>query len=274
MKTTMITVLAAAASVSASYEKLTTSTVYATSVYSTAGKVTTDYISLYETICSATETSTGYPVVETETAEAAHGYPTMEAAHAYPTVEAVTYAPVETTSTKQPCTSTIYNTKEYTITSCKPEVTNCPVGSKTYSVETSIYTGPATYPIQNIPWTTSVVYETKEYTITSCKPDVTNCPVGSKAYETKSFETSYPVNTVTAAGKPYPTVANKPSESYAAAAYPSQSKSVGTVTPVAHATGSYTAKNTSTPYVPVTGSAASVKVGGVLMAAGLIAALF
>lgn len=62
--------------------------------------------------------------------------------------------------------STVYSTQYYTITSCGPEVTNCP--AKSTVVSSTVY-----------PVTTSTVYTTTVHTITSCAPEVTNCPARS-----------------------------------------------------------------------------------------------
>jgi hypothetical protein len=93
---------------------MTTSTVYATKIYTVTscaptvtdcpaktGKLTTEIISLYTTVC---------PVA---------------ASPVYPPSNSTTYSTMY---------STIYATKTYTITSCAPAVTNCPVGSSTTTV--------------------------------------------------------------------------------------------------------------------------------------------
>ncbi|KAK3354804.1 hypothetical protein B0H65DRAFT_438104 [Neurospora tetraspora] len=103
----------------------------------------------------------------------------------------VTSAPAEEWTT-----STIYATTTSTITSCAPEVTDCPakIGQVTTVVvaigttvcpvtatETSASapTGIITsVPIESIPagFTTSTIYATTTSTITSCAPTVTDCP--------------------------------------------------------------------------------------------------
>ncbi|KAK1579447.1 uncharacterized protein LY79DRAFT_564173 [Colletotrichum navitas] len=62
--------------------------------------------------------------------------------------------------------STVFSTKYFTVTSCAPEVTNCPARSTVVSSSVE-------------PWTTSTIYTTKVQTITSCAPTVTNCPAHS-----------------------------------------------------------------------------------------------
>jgi iron transport multicopper oxidase len=76
-------------------------------------------------------------------------------------------------------TSTLYSTKTYTITSCKPEVTNCP-NTPHVTTEVVPYTTTVCPVTKTAPWpdfyTLSTLYSTKTYTVTSCKPEVTNCP--------------------------------------------------------------------------------------------------
>ncbi|EFQ27022.1 GPI anchored serine-rich protein [Colletotrichum graminicola M1.001] len=62
--------------------------------------------------------------------------------------------------------STVFSTKFFTVTSCAPEVTNCPARSTVVSSSVE-------------PWTTSTIYTTKVHTVTSCAPTVTNCPAHS-----------------------------------------------------------------------------------------------
>ncbi|KAK2053881.1 hypothetical protein LY76DRAFT_597453 [Colletotrichum caudatum] len=62
--------------------------------------------------------------------------------------------------------STVFSTKFFTVTSCAPEVTNCPARSTVVSSSVE-------------PWTTSTIYTTKVSTVTSCVPEVTNCPAHS-----------------------------------------------------------------------------------------------
>ncbi|OLN83418.1 hypothetical protein CCHL11_02983 [Colletotrichum chlorophyti] len=89
--------------------------------------------------------------------------------------------------------STVFSTKFFTITSCAPEVTNCPARSTV--VSSSV-----------VPLTTSTIYTTKVSTITSCAPEVTNCPAGSTVVVTKTEAVSTTVCPVTETGaKPTPT---------------------------------------------------------------------
>ncbi|KAL9946128.1 hypothetical protein ACHAQF_008259 [Verticillium nonalfalfae] len=93
------------------------------------------------------------------------------------------------TSSIEMTTQTVYATKVRTITSCKPEVTNCPAGghhvtTETIAISTTVCpvseadkTKPTTTPTPT-QFTTSTVYMTNVRTITSCPPEVTNCPAG------------------------------------------------------------------------------------------------
>ncbi|WYZ40749.1 hypothetical protein EsH8_IV_001090 [Colletotrichum jinshuiense] len=80
--------------------------------------------------------------------------------------------------------STVFSTKFFTITSCAPEVTNCPARSTV--VSSSV-----------VPLTTSTIYTTKISTVTSCAPEVTNCPAGSTVVVTKTEAISTTVCPVT-----------------------------------------------------------------------------
>ncbi|KAE8441086.1 hypothetical protein EG329_005881 [Mollisiaceae sp. DMI_Dod_QoI] len=151
-----------------SIQAFTTSTVYTTNIYTITkcpatvtncpiGKVTTDVISLYTTICPLKATPTSQPALEYTT-------------------------------------STVYSTKIYTITKCPASVTNCPIGSVTTDV-ISLYT--TICPIEATPtshpapeYTTSTVYSTKIYTITKCPASVTNCPIGSLTTDFVSLYTT------------------------------------------------------------------------------------
>jgi len=100
--------------------------------------------------------------------------------------------------------SVVYSTEEVTVTSCGPEVTNCP--AKAYSVptpysEAAPYSTPAPYSVPapyttaapaytpapyssvgynvSVPMTTKTIYSTSLITVTSCAEYVTNCPAKS-----------------------------------------------------------------------------------------------
>lgn len=102
----------------------------------------------------------------------------------------VTDCPARTTTKVHPMTtSTVLSTTVHTITSCAPEVTNCPARTHT-----------KVYPV-----TTSTVYSTTVHTITSCAPTVTNCPAHSTVLSTEIVAAYTTVCPVTAGngGKSY-----------------------------------------------------------------------
>ncbi|KAF4957373.1 hypothetical protein FGADI_3108 [Fusarium gaditjirri] len=93
--------------------------------------------------------------------------------------------------------SKVYETKRVTITSCGPEVTNCPARSTVtsntvYPVPPQVTSAeqgsetteevpevPETTEAPELPLTTSTIYSTNIRTITSCGPEVPNCPARS-----------------------------------------------------------------------------------------------
>ncbi|KFY66785.1 hypothetical protein V497_00732 [Pseudogymnoascus sp. VKM F-4516 (FW-969)] len=89
-------------------------------------------------------------------------------------------------------TSTILRTTVYTVTSCAPTVTNCPLGHVTTDTITDYTTWcPGKPTITAVPTTTggakptkpgkaSTVYTTIIYTVTACPATVTDCPAGEK----------------------------------------------------------------------------------------------
>jgi hypothetical protein len=91
--------------------------------------------------------------------------------------------------------STVYTTTIYTVTSCPPTVTNCPVGhvtTETIALYTTYcpYTAPATTSAAASALTTSTVYTTTIYTVSKCPPTVTNCPYGQVTTETIALYTT------------------------------------------------------------------------------------
>lgn len=86
--------------------------------------------------------------------------------------------------TESAAESTVYSTEYQTITSCAPDVTNCPARTST----------------KVHPLTTSTVYSTTVHTITSCAPEVTNCPARSTVYSTEIVAVSTTICPVTATG--------------------------------------------------------------------------
>ncbi|KAK2679990.1 hypothetical protein RAB80_005171 [Fusarium oxysporum f. sp. vasinfectum] len=93
--------------------------------------------------------------------------------------------------------SKVYETKRVTITSCGPEVTNCPARSTVtsntvYPVPPQVTSAeqgsetteevpevPETTEAPELPLTTSTIYSTNIRTITSCGPEVPDCPARS-----------------------------------------------------------------------------------------------
>jgi len=250
MKASVISAVGLAAAVSAQYnytQASTTSTVYATSVYTITscaptvtdcpariGQVTTDIISLYTTVCPVTET-------ESKTSSA----------------PVTTYTPWTT--------STVYSTIEYTISKCPPEVTNCPVGSKTHSVSTYTTVCPVTTPYSVVPPPYSV--SSKPYTVIPPPVSVSSAPYTVVPPPVSTSKPVLSTITISTCVPSYYTsvitvTPSAPAETYPATKY----------TPVAsgYPVGP---KNSTATYVPVTGGAASVKAGGLMAVVGLVAAL-
>lgn len=73
--------------------------------------------------------------------------------------------------------STAYATELVTVTSCAPEVTDCPAESTVVNTNT-------------IPMTASTVYSTVIHTITSCAADVPDCPAHSTVVSTETVAVS------------------------------------------------------------------------------------
>jgi hypothetical protein len=73
--------------------------------------------------------------------------------------------------------STVYLTEVVTLTSCPPEVPDCPATS---TVVTSTV----------IPMTTSTIYDTTTYTVTDCPDTVTHCPADSTTVVTETIAVS------------------------------------------------------------------------------------
>ncbi|KPM34471.1 hypothetical protein AK830_g12098 [Neonectria ditissima] len=146
---------------------LTTSTVYTTHIYTVTkcppsvhncpagGYVTTEVVALYTTVC---------PIEE--------GGATKTGSGSQPEITGAVYHEVKT----------IYSTNVHTITSCPPEVTNCPLGHVT--TEITSYTTPVA-----VPHEIKTIYSTNVYTITKCPPEVTNCPLGHVTTEVSAYTT-------------------------------------------------------------------------------------
>jgi len=201
-------------------------------------------------------------------------------------------------------TATITKTHEITISSCKEEVTDCPYKTKPVVTKTEeVYTTvcPKSEVTKHYPpktektdkhestktYTTTYAKqttETKYETVTITKPGETH-PV----YETKTIKTEYPVETTetkyetvtkpvethpvyetkTNEGKPSKPVETHPVETHPVVTYPVHGPSTTVHAPIGTGTGYPKA----TPTYEFTGAAGSNKVGGLLIAAGLAAAL-
>ncbi|THW95061.1 hypothetical protein D6D12_01022 [Aureobasidium pullulans] len=80
-------------------------------------------------------------------------------------------------------TETVHSTAVETITSCGPEVTNCPARSASAATSAPVVptSAPVVAAVQNTTApaagpSTVTLYSTQAVTITSCGPEVTNCP--------------------------------------------------------------------------------------------------
>merc|ERR1712093_823964 len=171
-------------------------------------------------------------------------------------------------------TATITKTHEITISSCKEEVTDCPYKTKPVVTKTEeVYT--TVCPKSEV---------TKHYPPKTEKTDKHDSPKTDKHESTKTFTTTYakqttetkyetvtkPVEshpiyeTKTNEGKP-----SKPVETHPVVTYPVH----GPATTVHGPIGTGTGYPKATPTYEFTGAAGSNKVGGLLIAAGLAAAL-
>lgn len=148
-------------------------------------------------------------------------------------------------------TSTITETKVYTITSCAADITNCPVGKKTSTAVTSETVVPVEGTSTSTAWqswTTSTTLVTSSYTVTSCAPTVTGCSVGeltSTIYETVTWCPVTATETgVASTSKPFGSGSgsgSRPSKSISGWA----SSGTGYTIPTSSATGRY--NTTSSP---------------------------
>lgn len=98
--------------------------------------------------------------------------------------------------------STVYSTEYYTITSCAPEVPDCPASA---TVVTSSV----------VSLTTSTVYSTTTKTITDCPDTVSNCPADSTTVVTETVAVSTtvcPVEPTETPEQPEETATESPEE--------------------------------------------------------------
>ncbi|RYP85609.1 hypothetical protein DL769_000950 [Monosporascus sp. CRB-8-3] len=135
---------------------------------------------------------------------------------------ATTYPPATTEAPTESTTSTIYSTSVHTVTSCAPDVPDCPGGGQVITevisvgvtvcpvTKTTSQAEPTTTAQEPEPttddqpkpttaselpedYTTSTISETKIYTITECPPSVPDCPVGSVTTEISVTTTVCPI---------------------------------------------------------------------------------
>jgi len=245
MKASIISSLGLAAAVSAqSSAPWTTSTVYATSVYTITscaatvtdcpariGSVTTDIISLYTTICPVTATETGAPY-PTSTAG---GYPTGTGASngTVPSYPVSTYAP----SYPSKSTTTIYECET------SSEVPTYPVSSEAAPTYPASSEAAPTYPASS------------EAAPTSPASTYSPAPIISTATISTCIPT-YTTSVVTV----YPTSTPAPIYTPSGTAPAGTGASSGAIYP-------------TTAITPFTGGAAAKQAGGLLMVAGIAAAL-
>jgi hypothetical protein len=238
----------------------------------------------YVTDCPARHSTIVHTYTSTCDEDNTKPYPTNTPE--YPTK---VYTSAETT--KAYSVSTVYETMEYTITSCAPTVTYCPVGHVTTTVKESTTLCPVTethVPYPYPPKGNETYYHAPPpaetpYT-TNGNSGYPSSPVSMPVYSTVTYETCVPtvitkVITVTAEGPKtdYPVSSEAPKPSYPAESpagcpggynCPAETTPYGTGAPVP--TGAYTTKP-----VDFTGSASTQRAGGLFLAVGLAAiALF
>jgi len=176
--------------------------------------------------------------------------------------------------------SVVYSTQEVTVTSCGPEVTNCP--AKAYSVpapysEEAPYSTPAPYSVPapyttaapaytpapyssagavgynvSVPMTTKTIYSTSLITVTSCAEYVTNCPAKSTVVLTSVVPISTTVCPVETPYASSPYAEESSSEVYAVSSVvetPCSTSTTVTVT-VSPATTPYATGTGVVPYPP------------------------
>ncbi|WYZ46073.1 hypothetical protein EsH8_IX_000298 [Colletotrichum jinshuiense] len=220
--------------------RLATSTVYETNietVTSCAPEITncpansvvlvTKTKAIYTTICPVVDVPTSVTVSKTVVVNSKTTIVTEEVVATTTAVPAESYTPTKPAggkpapvTTEVPAVITTYKTNIVTVTSCGPEVTNCPARSTTVLtqvVPTVIPAVPTTAEAEKpVPVTTEVpavitTYKTNIVTVTSCGPEVTNCPARSTTVLTQVVPTVIPaVPTTAEAEKPVPVTTEVP----------------------------------------------------------------
>ncbi|KAM3498790.1 hypothetical protein MY10362_007906 [Beauveria mimosiformis] len=165
---------ASSAHLTTSSQEWTSSTVYTTRTYTTTscaptvtncpgkGHVVTETIPLYTTVCPVTPTATASPTLS------------------HPSVSAP----------GQPETSITKVTKTYTITSCAPTVTNCPVGKVTTEVVTSTICPDSTASNTKKQLSTTNVSTGKSSAVTSAHSHVASTGIASSGIASSGIASS------------------------------------------------------------------------------------
>jgi hypothetical protein len=259
MKSSVYSLLAIAAAASAGV-----STVYETEVK------TITSCEPYVTDCPARHSTIVHTYTSTCDEDSSKPYPT-------PTPDYPTKVYTSAETTKAYSVSTVYETMEYTITSCAPTVTYCPVGHVTTTVKESTTLCPVTE--THVPYPYPPKNETTYYPPSPpTEHNGYSSSIPPPVYSTTTYETCVPtyvtkVITVTAEGpKSYPPHSSYPVETPGCPGgynCPAETTTpYGTSGPVP--TGSYTTKP-----VDFQGSANTQRAGGLLLAVGVaVAALF
>lgn len=242
MKASIISAVALAAAVNAaSNDTMVTSTILATST---------------STILSCAPTVTNCPVGKVTQV-------VYETTTICPATAVYPPAPPKTTGpAAPPATYTVVLTSTSTIKSCAPTVVNCPYGSVTTGVYTSVVTG-----------TPSVVLPPPVSTAYVC-PGSPYCPAPAKP--SGPAAPPAPPATYVCPGSPQCPAPAAPPATTAAYVCPGSPNCPAVVTSKVYGTAAPTSapgKPAGNSTVPFTGGASAQKAGGLLMAVGLVAAL-
>ncbi|WQF85823.1 Putative glycoside hydrolase family 16, concanavalin A-like lectin/glucanase domain superfamily [Colletotrichum destructivum] len=122
--------------------------------------------------------------VETVSASASAPASTSVIASEKP-IETPIETPAESLTTRL-ATSTVYETNIKTITSCAPEVTNCPAKDTPVVVTEVVPVTTTICPVYDVP-TQLTISKTEVVTVTSCAPEVPNCPARTSTLTTQEI---------------------------------------------------------------------------------------
>ncbi|TQN66419.1 Endo-beta-glucanase, partial [Colletotrichum shisoi] len=100
-------------------------------------------------------------------------------------VETPVEGPSESLTTRL-ATSTVYETNIKTITSCAPEVTNCPAKDTPVVVTEVVPVTTTVCPVYDVP-TQLTISKTEVVTVTSCAPEVPSCPARTSTLTTQEI---------------------------------------------------------------------------------------